>query len=66
VLPYLIALFRFGLEDELVNDGGGVAVLAEAGAGLLQVLNPVGSPGERADVTKTEIFLWKILRCREV
>src|SRR5579863_10418412 len=41
MFEHQIALFRFGLEQELVDYGGGIGLLAQAGRSLLQGLGPV-------------------------
>jgi hypothetical protein len=38
---HLIALFGLSLEQELINDGGGKSLFAQAGGGLLQGLGPL-------------------------
>jgi hypothetical protein len=41
VVDHLITFGGFGFEQELVDDGGGVGLFAQAGGGLLQGMGPV-------------------------
>ena len=41
MFDHLIAFLGLGLEQELVDDGGGIGLFAQAGGGLLQGLGPV-------------------------
>ena len=41
VFEDVIGIFGFGLEQELIDDGGGVGLFAEAAGGLLQGLGPM-------------------------
>ncbi|MGD1079995.1 MAG: hypothetical protein ABR881_16855 [Candidatus Sulfotelmatobacter sp.] len=41
MVDHLITFGGFGFEQELVDDGGGVGLFAQAGGGLLQGMGPV-------------------------
>jgi hypothetical protein len=75
MFDHLIALGGIGLKQELVDDGGGIGLLAQAACSLRQALSPmrfqarsgaqgIGAPGPLADDVIRRIMLSELASLR--